>query len=686
MNQKQIDKWLKFSGQSAHAVLPVIGERQAAEMGFERFKEAVALREEVVVNERSDRLRNGWEPPIWKVCDALLGLPCFDVKFEEQVKKRFGWDWDTWCEMMRLHLGFDRPVQVLLISGPNRSGKTEYAAKRANQIGLYFDDEMVWCFAQTSSNSVEIQQVALHTYLPAELRGKDVRTRSAYIKYSLHDGFTGENYVLPTGTRISLRNYMQKEETLEGPPLKFVWGDELIPPHFQKTLEGRIADRNGWMVDTFTPVRGWSATVNMFLEGADRTRECIAYLLPADGGEPDEVRAFGFESEEQMAAARMYNPKATVPEDVNLWLEGKRSQPACPEGRKFEVMPRVMKCFNRNRAVVFFQPMDNPFGNPPAVWQLWRYANNKSKRERLYGFAEKTVACQFPLFSESVHVIDPEKIPAEGTNYQVIDPTPGGRPFFMIWIRVTKFARYIYREWPQADPSPDDGVPFGNWAEPSGRRNGINDGDFAEAADPIGWGVDRYVREFARLERWKDGWEERIPVAEELSDRAAYGTEEDRGWNKIARYEAAADGGEVLRPDDGAEEEIELRLIDSRAASSPKIEHNRLTTLYEMFAETGLEMQLTEGTEVDERVRLVNHALYYESGSDGKEGLAPRLFVSARCRNVIFAMQNWKGAEGLKGATKDPCDCVGYGEAAMLEYVEPRTARGPFYDGGGSPY
>ena len=301
---------------------PAGNPRERAEV--ERlWKAAHDARVQALVRERSDPIRYGWEPPIWKVCDALLGLPLFDTGFGERIAERFGWTWEEWTEAMRLRLyKAGKRLRVLLISGPNRSGKTEYAAKRTNQIMNKFAGEIAWCYAQNNDNSIEIMQPALFRHLPAELRsgGKDIKSKTTYIKYSQHNGFTDNRYVLPNASLVSLRNYSQKEETLEGPALKLVWADELIPPNFQKTLEGRIGDRDGWMIDTFTPIKGWSATVNMFMSTAEIVKTCTAFLIPLDSGEPDEVRAYGFQSLEERNKAWADDPRRTVPDDVCRWL------------------------------------------------------------------------------------------------------------------------------------------------------------------------------------------------------------------------------------------------------------------------------------------------------------------------------------------------------------------------------
>ena len=679
---------------------PVVADFYRAPDGRVRGKEqvealytkALMLWEDACKDEAADPIRKGWEPPIWKVCDALLGLPLFDTAFGRKIGERFGWTWWEWSEALRLKLlGKSRRLRVLLISGANRSGKTEYAAKRTNQVLSLFPNEIAWCYAQNNDNSIEIMQPALYRHLPAELKagGKDIKSKTAYIKYSKHNGFTDNRYILPNGSMASLRNYSQKEETLEGSALKWVWADELIPPNFQKTLEGRIGDREGWMVDTFTPIRGWSATVNMFMQESEIVKACTAFLLPLDKGAPDTARAFGFGSEAERDAAWKDCPKRTVPEDVHCWLEAnngisnieqgmsnfevwkenylnepsRRSQPAVPAGRAFDTAPRVAKCFEDHKGVVFFHPMDNPFGNPPAVWDLWKKAAVKTIKERLYGWATKTFAGQFPKFDAAHHIFKPEQLPEGGTNYQMTDPTPGGRPFFSLYGRVLGDSVWIYREWPpefKEEDAPADN-PFGKWAIPSGKRNGVNDGEPSTGADAIGWGVRDYVREWARLEGWD--FEDALAVyrVEAAEEEEHFRDPMYAHLHKVSLLERDfLDGGFDAAPGSLDGERIEERGLDSRAATSPRIENDRSSTLYEMFKAWGLDMCLAPGIKIEERVAMVNDLLSYELNEDGEVVVPPRLFISEECLNLIFAMNSWTGADGLSGATKDPVDTLCY--------------------------
>jgi hypothetical protein len=346
-----------------------------------------------------------------------------------------------------------------------------------------------------------------------------------------------------------------------------------------------------------------------------------------------------------------------------LWKEPcRRSQPEVPPGRVFDEAPRVARCFAEHRGVVFFQPMDNPFGNPQAVFDIWRKNPVRVIKERMYGWATKTFSGQFPRFNKAVHVIPAERIPQQGTRYQMIDPTPGGRPFFFLYLKISGECMYIETDWPQQDAPGVPDVPFGKWAEPSGRKDGVNDGDLADGADSIGWGVERYVREFARLEGWDfeeaKTWHENEAEEdfEDFDDPMRLHT------HKVAFLENRLSDGAELKslPGHNAKLPVEERGLDSRAATSPRIEKDRSSTLYEMFKDYGLEMCLAPGIDIAERVAMVNSLLDYDENDKGEIVNPPRLYISERCRNLIFAMEYWTGADGQKGATKDPVDCLGY--------------------------
>jgi predicted NACHT family NTPase len=90
-------------------------------------------------------------------------------------------------------------VDSLIISGGNRSGKTEFCAKMVVQAAIQNDRAEIICFAQDDSASKRIQQKAIYRYLPPEFKNKR-KEKTAYLNYSEQNGFTGYQFILPNGS------------------------------------------------------------------------------------------------------------------------------------------------------------------------------------------------------------------------------------------------------------------------------------------------------------------------------------------------------------------------------------------------------------------------------------------------------------------------------------------------------
>jgi len=576
-------------------------------------------REELIVQEKEDPIRFGWEPPIWRVCDALLDMPWCDPDY---------------AVAMREHLGFKRAVKALLINGGNRAGKSEYAAKCVLKVLLRTFEGRAWCFHSSNQNSVEYQHPLIWKFLPKELRQK-IRSETTYISYNQKYGFSDSKVVLPNKAEIAFRNYEQDIRKIEGGECDIIWPDELVPPDWVDTMMFRIATREGRIIVTFTPVDGYTATVKLFQDGSEVMKEATAFMLPTDGGEPAVEQAL-------------------VREDCDRWIEGETGLPEPPPDRKFERMPRVLRCFERDKAVVFFHTADNPYGNPQSVADKVEGRPAAWIRERWYGLADKTVTSQFPLFNVKIHVVaHPEDIPKDGTNFLFIDPA-SGRNFFMTWIRCTPEGAYVYREWPGADEVPGVGVP-GPWAVPCGKKK---DGKPGDGQKPFGFGLRQYKEEIARLE----GWKERLAPKPEEMNR----TEFVVSWS--------AEGG--------ADEEIADRYLDSRFASAPKLQDDRPVTLITQFEDIGLFFLPTPGKDREEGISLINDLLFYDREAEVDFFNKPKLLVGAWCRNTIFALQNYTGQDGLKGACKDCVDNLRYFATSDAGYIEP----GSFDSVGGGFY
>jgi phage terminase large subunit-like protein len=638
-----------------HPVLGLPTPAQAVAMGEQRWREAMAKREEIIQLERLDPFKHQWEPPIWRVCDALLGFPWVD---------------EAEAEALRQRLGFKRPVRVLLVLGGNRAGKSQWASSRLMRVLFLKQAARAWALHSTLPMSRQYQQPLLYHYLPAGLKSQDIKSKTTYIAYKQKTGFSEEQFVLPParpglpGNDCLFKTYDQDVKTIEGGNLDVIWPDELVPPDWVETMELRIAERNGWMPITFTPVEGYSDTVRLFLDGAVTVLESVAFLCPKDGGPPDVPRALGFEPlpdgttpEEQLdelRRAELEGRAALYAQSVPERFDGSRGPPAIPAGREFERVPRVLKCADEEgkRAVVFFHSSDNPFGNPKNVYATIAARSREFLKERFYGVANKTLSARFPKFNRNLHVVRPDQMPAEGTNYHFVDPC-NGRNFFMHWYRVTDRTVYLYREWPSEYNIPGIGVP-GPWAVPNGRHP---DGRRGPAQKPFGWGLRMYKQEIARLEGWK-------------KPKEPEGTE--------ATKEEEAQRIDTWSEHDGAREVIDERYLDSRFASTPKLEKDRPVTLLTEFEEMLFFFTPTPGNDIDEGVELITDALDYDDSRDVDFLNQPRLLISAACVNTIYALTTWTGLtrEGrrcLDGATKDPIDLLRYFFLSECPYLGGKT-------------
>ena len=593
-----------------HPILRLPTAEETTAMGLESWTERMKIREELIVREKEDPFSYGWEPPIWTICDYLLGLPWLDQEV---------------CARYQRALGFDKAVDVLLINGGNRGGKSEYAAKRTMQFLQYIDNARAWCFHESNQNSVEYQHPLMWKFLPPDQRRK-IRTERAYISYNQKYGFSDSKFVLGNGSEASFRNYEQDRDKIEGGELNIAWPDELIPADWVETLEIRLATRspNSKMIVTFTPVRGYSDTVKMFLDGAEITRESTAFLCPTDGGDPLPELALKLEN-------------------CLAWDMEVGSYPDVPEGRRFEMAPRVAKCLGGEgrRAVVWFHSSDNPYGNPRAVKEIVDGKPRWFVKERFYGIANKSMATRFPKFGKA-HIVPADSIPEDGAAMLIVDPS-SGRNFYMLWLRVVGEVVYAYREWPSNYDIPEVGVP-GPWALPDGKKP---DGRPGPAQDSFGFGLWKLKREMARLEKWKDY--------------------ED--WTVGEREERESDAAKSWRPWD-SDDKVEVRYMDARAASHPRIEGDRPVTLLTEFDDMGVTFFCAPGGDIAEGVAKINDLLDYDEESEINYYNKPGLIVSADCLNLIYSLQNWTGRDGNKGASKDPIDALRYGVMAGIEGLE----------------
>lgn len=194
------------------------------------------------------------------------------------------------------------------------------------------------------------------------------------------------------------------------------------------------------------------------------------------------------------------------------------------------------------------------------------------------------------------HIVEPDDIPTGGAQIMVVDPA-GARNWFMLWARVVKGKIYIYREWPDWR--------LGEWAVPGPKHDGASG-----PAQRVGAGL------------------------------------------SVVRYK------ELIRELEGTEDII-MRLMDPRAASTAAdgVGTTRLETMSLSDGGGSMIFDAAHGRAIDEGVDLINDLLYWDKEDPGD---SPRLYVSSECKNLIYSLREWTGADGDRGASKDPIDCLRY--------------------------
>jgi hypothetical protein len=326
---------MRLKGVKEHAVMPPpswIEIQAEADLRGCSVEEAAASllrrRSAIMEAEVRDPLRCGWEPRVWKVADALLGLDCHDVGFLKMLERRLGLDWEGFCQGMRRRLGFEQPVVMLLVLGANRSSKSNYAAKRCQELASFNEKQNVFAFHMSEARSRNEQQHLFWHYMPPEWKVQE-KGEETYIAYKRKTGFSDSSFITPNGSECIFLNYMQDRDTaLQGTEPNLMLPDELVPPDWLDFIPLRLATRGGKAVVTFTPVQGYTPSVNYFCASGKVTRWSTGFMLPRDGGEPDPARALGLTEEEykEVMAAQLEKRAAECPqsrpEDVLGWGEG----------------------------------------------------------------------------------------------------------------------------------------------------------------------------------------------------------------------------------------------------------------------------------------------------------------------------------------------------------------------------
>lgn len=294
-------------------------------------------------------------------------------------------------------------------------------------------------------------------------------------------------------------------------------------------------------------------------------------------------------------------------------------------------MPYVMECVHPKRAVIFFFTEFNRF-NPYAEMKRELKTESTSKvKMRAYGYPDRAKGNVFPKFGNH-NIVPASKIPKEGTNYLYAD-FAWARNWVFLWFRVEEFKGkkriFVWAEWP-------DFQTYGEWVVPSKKP----DGDRGPAQTPVGYGFAYYKKLIRAIER-KAGVTIYERKCDPRSGKAA--ALSDEGGTCIMDKMQEDHNREAGGGADGDERDEDLGPMDFLPAAGDNI---------------------TEG------VNAINAWLEYDDAKPISMDNEPVLYISEECRNLIDCMRMWTGADGQKGAAKDPIDLLRYAATDDIGFVD----------------
>jgi hypothetical protein len=306
-----------------------------------------------------------------------------------------------------------------------------------------------------------------------------------------------------------------------------------------------------------------------------------------------------------------FTPIDGYTEVIKEYLDGAKSiETRNAELLNGDIVPYVQRSKNRNASIHYFHSIDNPFGGYERIKDTLMGRPREEILIRAYGVPVKSHATKFPKFNRDVNVISPDKIPTTGvTRYHVIDPA-GAKNWFMCWIAVDGSGTYyVYREWPGED--------VGDWAEWKGGKWVPGPG-----AKGQGYGIRDYV--------------------------------------------------ELIRELEG-DEEIYERLIDPRLGAAKYQAAESASSIIEDLNDQDIVTIPAPGLEIDDGLQALISKMSWDTAKPMDSVNRPHFYVSEDCTNIMTALSEYTGEQGLKESWKDPVDVLRYACVAAVDHVDSGT-------------
>lgn len=527
-----------------------------------------------------------------------------------------------------------RAIPKLLCLGGNGSSKSEFMPWYAMQQMTTRKDFRVLSLCVSENWAREVAMSRTFWNLPPQWRpdatGKVKSGITGAITYTEKMGFSENKFILPNGSRCTFMFYENgNPKALEGMELDLVLADEEVPLEWIEACEYRLVRRAGTLIVGFTPISGIIPTVTYFRGSLPQVQEEMATELV----HLREVR--NAKGEPEVIEVPFYD------QTTNGRFMGEKKVPLVELGSDFTkrivYFPTAWCCYPAGN----YQTLKEEFAT--------KHASIHKILERAHGVPTCVRDAAFPLVGVKVHAVPLRERdsgePPEITWWNILDPANGRNAFLQWWACYPDGRMVCEREWPQQDDYiPGVGQP-GEWAVAS-TKGKKKDGDRGSAQEP--WGlsyaqmkdeIERVEMELAvSVERREQG--ERIQVFRRICDSRAgntevHGTTIVREFAKRSRPDQPG-----LLFDDASGKHLNINTANSDHIAGITLINDALN--YDTKRPVG----------PLNRPKLM---IRYEPTDPTKDGSLPR-----GCANTWFSLSTWTGADGEKGACKDPVDCTHY--------------------------
>ena len=278
-------------------------------------------------------------------------------------------------------------------------------------------------------------------------------------------------------------------------------------------------------------------------------------------------------------------------------------------------LPVMQESLSRpDTAIYYFWTEDNAFLDTSDFVGKLAGRPREEVLARAYGIPSKSITSVFPGFNKDVNVIPHETLPfIRDPNYQVTRymalDPAGSKNWFMLWVAIDAAGTW----WVYREwPDYDD------WALPGSNIEG--------KPGPAQKGSKRGIRDYVELiENCENG------------------------------------------------EPVQERYIDPRLGAAERQSAEGATTIISELDDVGMTFIPAPGVEIENGLQLINSLLSYDDKKPISALNGPKLYISDRCQNLVYSMQEYTARGGKDEATKDPIDCLRYLLVSNCEYIDPKS-------------